>query len=592
MYDESGMVSRSAQTQFASRWPLMRVALLVCGVTALLVFVLPFAVPVALVHTISASYVAGFNNRVAVLSAAAVGALVLLWSWWRSARAEPVGDEDKLPGRWIAITIAATCVFTLVAGWLVARSHLRYLADAGYFMEQLAAHADYGRALYTQLEFAYGPLLFYPAVAVHAVLHASWPVAYFVTLALNQAVGLLLLAYILNALPMRARDRRIAFVLLAIGAINPLLGLNYTFFRFLTPMATLLFATHTPKLMRTALLLALGEMVQLGVSPEMGFIFVFTAIVFAGLAAWRRGVRWLAVAAAPPVGVAVFLLLAGPSYLKMLQSVARGALNLPLAPYPHILIFLFALVWLVPLALGPVLHSEGPNGIRIASCYILSVALLPAAFGRCDPLHMLFNGAGILILSLVAVRNLSPRLRHGWMALLLVFVLWVHWVNDRLYADRTADTLRLALTHNVHPDDLDYVLEVPALEREVGSAAVAIPYEVSLPVEEALKRSGHYRADYYAFFVDVMDPVAEAAKIVSVNQYEWALVPTDPDEPFLETPANIDEVQGFAFPYPLRNPVPYPLGQVFFQNLEQNWTAVRGFGPYTLYRHMKTASSR
>lgn len=581
------MLPRSTQTQSAARRPSMRVGLAVGAVTALLVFAVPFAVPVTVVQTVSASYVAGFNNRVAILSAAAIGALVLLWSWWRSERADDADDEQKLPWRWVAFTIGATCLFTLLAGWLVARSHLRYLADAGYFMEQMAAHGDYGRGLYTQLEFAYGPLLFYPAVAVHALLRSSWPVAYFVTLALNQAVGLLLLAYVLNALPMRARDRRIAFVLLAVGAVNPLLGLNYTYFRFLTPLATLLFATRRPHLMRTSLLLALGEMVQMGVSPEMGFIFVFTTVVFAGLAAWRRGLRWLVVAAAPPIGVAVFLLLAGPAYLKMLQSVAHGALNLPVAPYPHILIFLFALVWLVPVAVGPMMRAEGPDGIRIVSCYILSVALLPAAFGRCDPLHVLFNGAGILILSVMAIRHLRPGLRYGWLGALLVFVLWVHWVNDRLYADRTRDTMRLALTHEVHPDDLDYVLEVPALEREVGSAAVAIPYEVSLPVEEALKRSGHYRADYYAFFVDVMDPVAEAKKTVAVNEYEWALVPTDPEEPFLETPANIDEVQGFAFPYPLRHPPPYPLGQMFFQNLVDHWIAVRPFGPYTLYRHVK-----
>jgi hypothetical protein len=276
----------------------------------------------------------------------------------------------------------------------------------------------------------------------------------------------------------------------------------------------------------------------------------------------------------------------------MLQSVAHGALNLPVAPYPHLLLFLFALVWLVPVALGPMLRSEGRDGIRIVSCYVLAVALLPAAFGRCDPLHVFFNGAGILILSVVATRKLKPRLRHAWLGALMVFVLWVHWVNDRLYADRTADTLRLALTREVHPDDLDYVLDVPALEREVRGDKVAIPVEVSLPVEEALKASGHYTADYHAFFVDVMDPVAEAAKVASLNESRWALVPTDPDEPFLETPANIDQVQGFAFPYPLRHPVPYRLGQLFFANLEANWTPVRAFGPYTLYRYNGLERSR
>jgi hypothetical protein len=582
------MIPSSEQTRAGNPWPPLWVAAAACTVAALLVFVLPFAVPVPLVHTISASYIAGFNNRVAILAAAGLGALVLLWRWWRAPSAPTVVDEEaKLTGRTVAIAIVATCLFTAFAGWLVARSHLRYLADAGYIMEQLEAHGDYGRALYTQLEFAYGPLLFYPASIVHSLLRCSWHVAYFITLALNQAVGVLLLAYSMNALPMRARDRRIAFVLLVAGAVNPLLGLNYTFFRFLTPLATFLFATRSPSLLRTAILLAAGEVLQLGISPEMGFIFVFASIVFTGLAVWKRGLRWLVVIAAPPVGVGVFRLLAGPSYLKMLQSLAHGALNLPVAPYPHILVFLFALVWLVPMALGPRLRASGDDGIRIVSCYILSIALLPAAFGRCDPLHVFFNGAGILILSLVAMRDARPRLRNAWLAALFVVVSWEHWVNDRLSEDRTADTVRLALTHTVHPDDEDYVLDMPGLEREVGGAPVAIPSEVSLPVEESLKRARHYQPDYYAFFVDVMDPVAEAAKAAGLNQFQWALLPTDPDDPFIETPADIDGVQGFAFPYPARNPVPYEPGHIFSANLQENWRPVRAFGPYTLYHRVR-----
>ncbi len=582
------MTPSSEPTKTANPWPPMWFAWTVLAVSALLVFVLPFAVPVPLVHTISASYIAGFNNRVAILSAAGLGALVLLWSWWRSPFALREEDtEAKITWRIIACAVVATCLFTACVGWLVARSHLRYLADAGYFMEQLEAHGDYGRTLYTQLEFAYGPLLFYPASLVHSLLRSSWQTAYFATLALNQAVGILLLAFIMNALPMRARDRRIAFVLLVVGAINPLLGLNYTFFRFLTPLATLLFATRSQNLPRTAILLALGEVLQLGISPEMGFIFLFTSILFAGLAAWKHGLRWLAVAAAPPVGVGVFLLLAGPSYLKMLQSVAHGALNLPVAPYPHVVIFLFALVWLVPLALGPHLRAPGGDGIRIVSCYILSIALLPAAFGRCDPLHVFFNGAGILILSLVAMRSATKLRRNVWLAALFVFIFWVHWVNDRLYVERTMDTVRLALTRTVHPDDQDYVLDLPGLEREVGGAAVAIPVEISLPVEDALKRSRHYEPEYYAFFVDVMDPAAETAKAVRMNEFEWALLPTDPDDPFVETPADIDGVQGFAFPYPLRNPPPYDPGRVFFSNLSTNWKPVHAFGPYTLYHRAR-----
>ena len=49
--------------------------------------------------------------------------------------------------------------------------------------------------------------------------------------------------------------------------------------------------------------------------------------------------------------------------------------------------------------------------------------------------------------------------------------LWEHWVNERLYTDRTKDTVRLALTHRVHPDDMDYVLD----NRMVSSTRLAPP---------------------------------------------------------------------------------------------------------------------
>ena len=141
-------------------------------------------------------------------------------------------------------------------------------------MEQLAAHADYGRGLYTQLEFAYGPLLFYPASLVHAMLRSGWTTAYFVTLALNQGLGLLFLAYNPQRSSNQVTRSEIAFVLLAVGAINPLLGLNYTFFRFLTPLPPSSSPREREVLARTTILLALAEVLQLGISPEMGFTFL------------------------------------------------------------------------------------------------------------------------------------------------------------------------------------------------------------------------------------------------------------------------------------------------------------------------------
>ena len=584
--------------------------LLVCVVAACAVFLLPLHVPVEFQPTVSASYIAGFNNRAASLAAAAIGGCVLLWAWFRS-RGEKVDAETtsgRIGLRFVVAVIALTCIFFAVTGWMVAASHLRYLADAGYFIEQMSSHAEYGGALYTQLEFAYGPLLFYPTVLLHAALHCGWMTAYFLTLALDQSVGLALLSYVLNELPIRGRDRHIGFVLLALGALNPIFGLSYTFLRFITGFAILLFATRSQSLSRTMFVLVAGDVLLLGISPEQGVAFLVGTMAFAGLQTWRSGVKWLLVAAAPVLGAGIFLLLAGRSYLNMLHSFAKGALSLPVAPYPHLLIFLFAVVWLIPLAIGRWLGSNDPLGVRLAACYALGIGLLPAALGRCDPLHVFFNGAGLFVLSLTAIRSQPKWVRVSWIAALFIFVGWQQWINNRLLFDRTVDTVRLAvmphmsvgmrervlahlppeLADQLRPrkDDADDQLDVSALEREVGSAQVATPVEVEPSIEEALKRSHYYRSDYYAYGVNLFSAPAEARKIDEMNQAEWALLPTNPDEPFIETPQTLDGVQGFNFPYRTRNAVPFYPDTAFRKNLRERWVKVRELDAYTLYRRL------
>jgi len=89
----------------------------------------------------------------------------------------------------------------------------------------------------------------------------------------------------------------------------------------------------------------------------------------------------------------------------MLKSLSKGTLSLPVAAYPHILIFLFAVVWVGPYALGGQLLSREPTTQSMIACYAMGLGLLPAALGPCDPLHLFFNGAGVLLLSLACIRT-------------------------------------------------------------------------------------------------------------------------------------------------------------------------------------------
>ena len=596
-------------------------ALLFIATAALLVFVLPLFVPVRFTPTVSASYVAGFDNHTAVLASAGLGVLVLLWTWRTSSALGPRDHPVDLPAdqqmqsrlrpRFVVPLVLLTWAIDVLGGWLIGRSHLRYIADLGYFIEQLSASGDFHRHLYSQLEFAYGPLLFYPTIWIHALLHSTWLFAYIASLMLDQGIGLAMLVYCLNALPMRARDRKWLFVLLALGAINPLLGLNYTFFRFLAPLTAFLLSTRPSSPLLTTVAFALSGVALLGISPELALAFLAGAGCYAALQAWRGSVLWLMAILLPAALIVLVVVTAGQSYLRIFSSFSRGTLNLPVAPYPDILVLLAAAVWLVPRAAAREFLHPAHTSTRMVACYFVALGMLPAALGRCDPLHVFFNGSALLVLSGVAMRSLSRPLRTLWTAALIALVCWVQWVNNRLYFDRTIDTVRIGLVQpmssdlqtrflsvlgGISPrfadrlrptdDDVEAPLDLPALERQVGSAQVATPMEVSLAVEQTLKRSHHYRSDFYGFFVDVMNPLAESHKIASLNEAQWALIPTDPDDPFLETPQNIGPVQGFTFPYRARHPLPYPLGQAFRANLDKNWTVAAELGDYRLYRNL------
>ena len=585
----------------------------------LLVFILPLFIPLKPIQTLSASYLAGFNNSFATVAAAGLSVLVFAATLWFRRRGLPPGWSGDGPGQplggvFIAGVVLVSAAVLTVCAWLVAASHMRYLGDAGYIIEQATVKRDTGRAIYSQLEFAYGPLLLLPEIWLSRILHCSMTAAYYATFVLESSLGLCMLAYVLNELPIRGSLRKAALVLLAIGAITPHLGLNYTFFRFVTPLAVLLFATRSRSLPRCILLLSLGELLAVLISPELGLAMAVGVGVFGLLRAWAEGWRWLLAAVVPLAVLGTLLLTLGRPFLHMAATFSRGALSLPVGPYPHILIFVFALVWLVPFGLGRFARLRELSGSRLLALYAASLAFLPAALGRCDPLHVLFDGVGILVLSLIVVSGSSRRGRLAWLAAIAVLVFWNHYVNERLFALRNAEVLRQSLMPRL-PTPLardvvkvvgmrrkdvadilaqkrspDFYLDEAQLNRLVGDAPIATPLDIPPSVEDQLKRTHHYDPGYYAFWVDMMNPVTEQRSIRDLNACPWLLLPRlwSSDNP--HTPQLVAEFQGFRLPYRTRNSSGYVPGQLFAQNLRQRWILVQSFGPYALYKQRQTPS--
>ena len=106
---------------------------------------------------------------------------------------------------------------------------------------------------------------------------------------------------------------------------------------------------------------------------------------------------------------------------------------------------LVAAVWLVPRMFRDRVAVRSAEGTRLLAVYVFGLALLRAALGRCDPIHVFFDGSVMLLLSLVAVSGCGRGAQRAWMGAFAVLVLWGHFVNDRLFVGRTADVLRLSV---------------------------------------------------------------------------------------------------------------------------------------------------
>ncbi len=583
------------------------------------VFVLPFLLPPPYLAGISAANVAGFNNKVASLAAAALGTLVcfaaLRWPPPKQERSN--GDFRKLP--WplvLAAVIFCGCMVGLLS-YLVAISHQDY-EDGRYFMRQISMHADYGRRLYDQIELPYGPLLFYGPVMVHALLssfHAPARACYYTTLVLEHMVGLLLIAYVLNRLPI-LRKWKIVFLLLCLLHTYPFsFGLNCTFFRFALPIAFLVLAAQQTRPWPFAACLFVGQAAGLSLSPEMGFAFLASSMAYAAYYLVTAGRAWLVAVIAPLAATAAFLLLADGGYLRMLKLFARGIANFVIEPNPYVLVFLFALVWLAPLMLARFFRNARPEAPMLGALYVFSVALLPVAFGRDDPGHVFVNGFGIYLLALVAISEARPRQQVLWMTCVVLVLIWTAWVEDRSYLPVLRARIHYDTTHwqddglmrvahafsrklppaaqraflsagsGDHLDDEPF--DIKSLDAIVGNDPVALPVSVPPQVEEALKKSGQFVPTFYNYHWSVLDESAEDRQIKEMNTSRWALLPQGPLRMYTETPQNVEAFLGHRLPYhsPYRSKrEPYVIGRLFQENLQANWQPCAGVGKYEVYR--------
>jgi hypothetical protein len=547
------------------------------------VFVLPFRFPPS-IPTFSDSYAYGFNNRVAQLSAVGISGAVMLLLWFlHLGRTPPQPASDaRMPRRWLIWACVAAILFVAILGGAMVRANVSY-SDASYVLTQLGRVLHDHSTLYRDVEYPYGPILFYWPAAIQKALALAGvgpSAAYMVTLALMQCIGICMLFYILEWLPLSRYLRGLTLGLFTFATLTPLLGINYTLLRFLLPHTVFLAIVRRSSLATQAVLFVGGELLALGFSPEIGVAFFGAVVWYALYRCFTHKWTWIIVAASPFVASVLFGAFMSRSYFKVMGNFAIGSFNIIVAPDFHILVLLVAAIALSPIVVAGYLQSRDPRAAAMLGFYIISLAMMVPALGRCDSLHTFFGGLGVYLLSLVAVTRLASKWATSWVLALMLAVVFSQVEDFVIYQPLIAQVVQSS------PGDDDGV-DMARLEALTHGERIAAPFEIPQRVSSELIRRGEFQPSYFVYMGGVWDDSSEGRKVAELRQAPFALIPNDDNE---LTHDDMDQSRRLPV---LHTHIPYRprfqawiQGALIDQELHDHWAAVGSVGDYTVYHQI------
>lgn len=568
------------------------------------IFALPFLFPPSFPAP-GQSYVVGYNNKVASLSLALISAAVFLLSLGNSPNsALSLQSEKKLSWRWLAFALTLVATWNGALSWLVFTAH-GYGVEDFYFLPQLEKYYFLHRPLYRAVEFAYGPLLFYPPVWVHWLL-SPWQISlrasYYIAMLGQHLAGVAMLWIVVNGLPMQRGLRLAGFASLTLFSFTPLLGPNYTLLRYMLPVVLFVLLSRVLHPYSATAAAFFAQILAWLVSSEMAIAFCLAVVVCYGHLAWRYwALRWLTPIAAVAAASALYLAILGREVLSSLVSMSRGwASRVPL-PSLEVTTLLLATAWLVPRLVARHITRNSPDSGLLLGLYAMGLALLPAALGPADIVHIAGDGMVLFLLSLVAVSELKQTTRALWaVAVAATYLLMIARVgletHFRFYPDiacvdghfnplaarlPSPAALRLLAFEQRWPCTAQ-PLDITALHKAIGDAPFAAPYPMPEIVEESLPQLPNFVPSYWSGTIDLWDAQTQQRKVAELRQVQWALLQVRPNP--TPVPANLNS--RFSIPTHYRALHPTTWDGVLAEEINRNWTPAANIGSYILYHRV------
>ena len=496
---------------------------------------LPYLIPAPL--SISRSYITGFSNRTAVFLLLLGSALFAVFT--RGSIAAVDSRDSRLSWRVLLLALLVTLADCL--HYCKLSSHLPG-GEAEYFLNRLQMLAS-GLVPYRQFEFVYGPLLLYPILWTERLLHLSAAQAYVVTWHLFWLLGVTMVWFVIRGIyfPIPSRPLVFAFLVLAQLAGAGYGGLSYTPFRAYFAASCIVITCRMwtrfkqPWILAVCSIASIGLTICCSMDQAVAVVIGIFALVLLLTVSPERELRPTIFVSIALGTVACFAWANRIGLLEPLRSFGGGGYSYPLLPSPAILLTLFAymvsgclLYRVVSARFSPasarsidLFDSPSPKSV-VVPLTMAGCAMLPAALGRCDVLHIT-AATPAFVLGVVTIATM-PALRRWWFPLGLVCLVLlpvrVHRVVEHFRHPTHAelDPSLIAQGYTTPLSDNQWYVSLPRL------AASDLPCDRQyfspsfMPVPTERFRPSCLDTGYYVGFTDVITPSTIEYKVAELRK--------------------------------------------------------------------------
>jgi hypothetical protein len=390
------------------------------------VFYLPYFFPSA--PTASSSYLFGYNNRVGVALLLVLVVIGVIWTRGLNLKFLKAGDSPQISSKVLIYSLIA--VVLGCAGMYVLAGRYGGFGESAYEIDRIWL-ASIGKRPYVDFEWPFGVIPLYVPIAFQNLFALSIPQAYYLFWALNCLLGVWLLYAAVNAVDYPSLHKNKIYLLLFCGWFPAIIsmGTHYTLTRYALPIYGVLAVQRrlrsgdVSSYVFAILQILFFTIILLLYSPETAIAFGAASVGLFGILAPKRTTQFWAALGGLIVALALTFWIASKLHvLDTIKASGGGADSFPIILSPHILLF-FAAVF----ACACYVYQRFAGGRlddNTLGLIAFSIPMLPAALGRCDPGHVLFNGLGIFLAALLYASNHARLWRYAKTAFAVVLVVF------------------------------------------------------------------------------------------------------------------------------------------------------------------------